>query len=392
MKKYIFGIVFFTLHLFVTTFAISQETANKFQTSEFQTPASHLIILDHHSGEILFEKNAREPMFPASMTKIMTASIVFDRIKSGALSLDDELEVSVDAWRRGGAASGSSTMYLEPNSMVKVRDLIRGVIVQSGNDACIVLAQGIAGSEEAFAELMNAKAKELGLSTAHFVNATGWPHPDHKISAYDLAKLARHSIETYPEMYKIYGEKSFKWNNINQPNRNPLFGSGIDGVDGLKTGHTEVSKYGFVGSGVQDGKRIIFVVNGLETNSARRSESRRTMRSAFSEFKVYPLLKAEQIVGTAPVFMGKKKTISLVADKDVLVGLHKPARADMKVQIYYQSPIPAPISKGDHIANMLITAPGRADEIVPLLAGEDVEQKSIFGRMMASLVQKIRGE
>ena len=391
MMKYIFGMVFIVLQFVVTPLVFGQEAANQ-TANEFQTPASHLIIMDHESGEILFEKNAREPMFPASMTKIMTASIVFDQIKSGALSLDEELKVSVDAWRRGGAASGSSTMYLDPNSNVKVRDLIRGVIVQSGNDACIVLAQGIAGSEEAFAELMNAKAKELGLSTAHFVNATGWPHPDHKISAYDLARLARHSIESYPEMYKIYGEKDFKWNNINQPNRNPLFGSGIDGVDGLKTGHTQASKYGFVGSGFQDGKRIIFVVNGLETNSIRRSESRRIMRSAFSEFKVYSILKENQNVGTVDVFMGKNKTVPLVVSEDILVGLHKPARAKMNVQIIYKNPIPAPISKGDYIANMLITAPGRADEIVPLLAGEDVARKSVFGRMTASLVRKIRGE
>jgi len=387
MIKYIFGMVVFALCLTATPLAYGQDEA-----SQFQTPASHLIIMDHASGEILFEKNAREPMFPASMTKIMTVSIVFDQIKSGALSMDDELEVSVDAWRRGGAASGSSTMYLEPNSTVKVRDLIRGVIVQSGNDACIVLAQGIAGSEQAFAELMNAKAKELGLSTAHFVNSTGWPHPDHKISAYDLAKLARHSIASYPQMYKIYAERAFKWNNINQPNRNPLFGSAIEGVDGLKTGHTEASKYGFVGSGVQGGKRIIFVVNGLETKSARRSESRRIMRSAIREFKVYPILKQNQSVGTADVFMGKSQTVSLTTSKDIMVGLHKSERPNLKLQILYQGPIPAPISKGDYIADLLITAPGRADEVVQLLAAEDVAQKSIFGRMMASLVQKIRGE
>lgn len=387
MRKYIFAIVLFAHHLIAVPFALGQETPTVFQTS-----ASHLVILDFESGEVLFEKNAREPMFPASMTKIMTASIVFDQIKSGALSMDDEFTVSVDAWRRGGAASGSSTMYLEPNSNVKIRDLIRGVIVQSGNDACIVLAQGIAGSEDAFAELMNAKAKELGLSTAHFVNATGWPNPDHKISAFDLARLARHSIETYPDMYKIYGERSFKWNNINQPNRNPLFGSAIDGVDGLKTGHTKVSKYGFVGSGVQDGKRIIFAINGLETNSERRAESRRIMRSVFREFKTYSIYGAGENAGSAPVYMGKSKAVSLVTSEEVIVGLYKPAREDMKVRILYYDPVPAPITKGDHIADLLITAPGRTDEVVALFAGENVARKSMFGRMMASLVQKIRGE
>ncbi len=387
MKKFIYSVMFIALQIIVAPSVYGQS-----ETNEFQTPASHMIIMDHASGEILYEKNARAPMFPASMTKIMTASVVFDYLKSGKFELDDEMKVSVDAWRRGGAASGSSTMYLEPNSKVKVSDLIRGVIVQSGNDACIVLAQGIAGSEEAFAELMNNKATELGLSSANFVNATGWPHPDHKISAYDLVRLARHSISSYPEMYKIYGEKTYTWNNIKQPNRNPLFGSGISGVDGLKTGHTEISKYGFVGSGVQNGKRIIFVINGLETNAARRSESRRIMRSAFNDFKVYSILKKSQSVGYANVFMGKDKTVPLVARDDVNVGVYIPSRVDMEFKIIYNGPIPSPIYKGDHVANLLVTAPGRTDEIVPLLAGKDVDRKSILGRIMVSLLDKIRGE
>lgn len=384
-KTYISALLF-SLNLLVAPTIFAQAA------SEFQTEATNLIILDHDSGEVLFEKNAREPMFPASMTKIMTATIVFDRIKSGALSLDDEFTVSEDAWRRGGTKSGSSTMFLKLGSNVSVRDLLRGVIVQSGNDACIVLAQGIAGSEAAFADLMNAKAQELGLETAHFVNSTGWPHPDHKISAYDLVRLASHSIETYPDMYKIYSERKFTWNGITQSNRNPLFGSGIDGVDGLKTGHTKISKYGFVGSGVRDGKRRVFVVNGLETNAARRSESRRIMRSAFGEFKAYTLYTSGQKADVAKVFMGKSETVSLVTSKNVVVGLHKPSRKGLKVQIKYQSPIPAPIVKGDHIADLLITAPGRANETVALLAGEDVARKSMFGRMTASLVRKIRGE
>ena len=391
MIKFCFGALLFALPLTAAPAAFAQ-TPDALSVSEFQTQATHLVILDYDSGEVLFEKNARVQMFPASMTKIMTATIVFDRIKSGALSLDDEFMVSEDAWRRGGTKSGSSTMFLKPKSMVKVRDLLRGVIVQSGNDACIVLAQGIAGSEAAFADLMNAKAKQLGLESANFVNATGWPDPNHKISAYDLARLARHSIEAYPEMYKIYGERKYTWNGITQDNRNPLFGSGIDGVDGLKTGHTKVSKYGFVGSGVRDGERRVFVINGLETNSARRSESRRIMRSSFGEFKTYRLYETDQKAGSAKVFMGKSETVTLVASEAVLVGLHKPARTKLKVQIKYQDPIPAPIVKGDHIADLLITAPGRANETVALFAGEDVARKSLFGRMAASLTRKIRGE
>jgi len=385
MMKYLFSLMAITLCLTAPS-AVAQIE------SEFQTSANNLVILDYQSGEILFEKNARAPMYPASMTKIMTALIVFDRIKSGALSLDDEFVVSTDAWRRGGAASGSSTMFLEPGSKVQIRNLLRGVIVQSGNDACIVLAQGIAGSEAAFADLMNIKAKELGLNNAHFVNATGWPDPNHKISAYELAWLARHSIAAHPEMFKIYAEPAFSWNNIKQGNRNPLYGSGIDGVDGMKTGHTKISKYGFVGTGMQNGVRRIFVINGLETSSARRSESRRVMRSAFKDFKVYDLYRAGEKAGSAPVFMGKSGTATLVASEDISVGLYIPAREGLKLQIKYSGPIPAPISRGEHIADLIITAPGLETKTIALLAGEDVKRKSIPGRIIASLAQKIRGE
>ncbi|PHS40035.1 MAG: D-alanyl-D-alanine carboxypeptidase [Robiginitomaculum sp.] len=357
--------------------------------SEFQTSASNLVILDYQSGEILFEKNARTLMYPASMTKIMTAIIVFDRLKTGELALDDEFKVSEDAWRRGGAASGSSTMFLEPNSKVKIRDLLRGVIVQSGNDACIVLAQGIAGSEAAFAELMNIKARELGLENANFVNATGWPDPNHKISAYELAWLARHSIAAHTEMFKIYAQREFTWNGITQKNRNPLYGSNIEGVDGMKTGHTKISKYGFVGTGMQNDVRRIFVINGLETNARRRSESRRVMGKAFEAFKVYDLYMAGGKVGSAPVFMGKSEAVDLVASEDVPVGLYMPARTQLKLQIKYLGPIPAPISEGEHIADLIITAPGRETEIIALLAGQDVKRKSIPARIMASLMRKI---
>jgi len=388
MMKFLYSVIIFALYLLapylLTPLAFAQTG------SSFQTPATNLVILDYQSGEILFEKNARVPMYPASMTKIMTASIVFDRLKSGALSLDDEFVVSKDAWQRGGAASGSSTMFLEPNSKVKVRDLLHGVIIQSGNDACIVLAQGIAGSEAAFVDLMNEKAQRLGLDAAHFVNATGWPDPNHKISAYNLAWLARQYIAAHPDMFKIYAKRSFTWNSITQYNRNPLFGSGIDGVDGMKTGHTEISKYGFVGTGLQNGVRRIFVINGLESKAARRSESRRVMRRAFEDFKIYELYKAGEKAGFAPVFMGKFETVDLVASENVSVGLYIPARPDLKLQIRYLGPIPAPIRSGDHVADLVIAAPGRETQTIALLAGQDIKRKSIPARIIASLVRKIR--
>ena len=222
----------------------------------FSTAAPHAAILDFETGEVLYQKDAGRPMAPASMTKIMTAEMVFNALKSGRLTPETEFTVSEEAWRRGGAKSGSSTMFLDLNSTVSVADLIRGVVIQSGNDACIVLAEGMAGSEDAFASQMTARAREMGLSSATFRNATGWPHPEHNISAIDLAKLARAQIKNHPEFYPIYNERSFKWNGISQGNRNPLLGK-FTGADGLKTGHTEISGYGLVGSAERDGVRRI---------------------------------------------------------------------------------------------------------------------------------------
>jgi D-alanyl-D-alanine carboxypeptidase (penicillin-binding protein 5/6) len=378
-----------TLILFITLSLNAVSFAQDDENSYFPTPARHIIIIDHDSGEILFEKNARVPMAPASMTKIMTASVVFDRIKSGALLLTDQLYVSEDAWRRGGAKSGSSTMFLDLNSQASVSDLLRGVIVQSGNDACIVLAEALAGSEANFAKMMNDKAKELGLTTANFKNSTGWPDEEHVISAYDLARLASHTIKEHPELYKIYAERSFTWNGITQPNRNPIFG--VDGADGLKTGHTEISKYGFVGSAVRDGKRRIFVVNGLESKAQRRSESRRTMNAAFTAFNSYSLFKTGDKVGSADVYMGNEAKVTLVAKSDIYAGLHKAQRADLKVSINYKGPVPAPITEGDEIAELVISANGMADKTVPLYAGASVARKSFFGRFIAGTLQKIRG-
>lgn len=372
-------------------FSLSAFTYAQDDEGYFPTPAKHLIIIDHDSGQILFEKNARVPMAPASMTKIMTATVIFDRLKSGALSLTDEFEVSENAWRRGGAKSGSSTMFLDLNSKASVSDLLRGVIVQSGNDACIVLAEAIAGSESNFAKMMNDKAKEIGLTTANFKNSTGWPDEGHLISAHDLAKLSSYTINAHPELYKLYAERGFKWNGISQPNRNPLFGSGSSGADGLKTGYTEVSRYGFVGSAVRDGKRRIFVVNGLESKAQRRSESIRIMNAAFNAFNSYGLFKSGDKVGSADVYMGTEASVPLIAKSDISVGLHKAQRSDLKVNVKYQGPIAAPVTEGDEIATLVISATGMEDRTVPLYAGASVERKSFFGRFIAGTLQKIRG-
>lgn len=360
--------------------------------SEFVTPAKNLIVMDFESGEILFEKDARAPMPPASMTKIMTASVVFDLINHGALTMDQKFTVSENAWRKGGVKSGSSTMFLKPKSEVSVRDLLYGVIIQSGNDACITLAEGIAGSEAGFAEMMNAKARDLGLTSAVFKNATGWPDEGHVISAYDLAKLAHHSISAYPELYKIYAEESFTWNGIKQPNRNPLIMAGMKGADGLKTGHTTISKYGFVGSSVRGDTRRLFVVNGLQSKSQRRSESIRIMKAAFDQFGVYSLYKSDDIAGQAPVYMGKSSHVKLQVKQDVNIGMAKILRPNMNAKIRYQTPLAAPIQKGDHVADLLINVSGQEKKIIPLYAEQAVERKSAVARILAAMLNKIRGQ
>ena len=348
----------------------------------FETTAPHAIIMDAATGRILFEKDAALPMAPASMTKIMTASLVFDRIRDGSITTETKFKVSEEAWRKGG-----SKMFVELGSEISVGDLLRGVIVQSGNDACIVLAEGIAGSETAFADMMTARARELGLSSATFLNATGWPAEGHEISARDLAVLARYVTQTYPEFYSLYGERSFTWNNIKQSNRNPLLGK-FTGADGMKTGHTEISKYGLVGSAKRGEDRRIVVVNGLETSADRSSESIRMMRAAFDSFKIYDLFDSGSAVTSAPVFMGKSETVSLVAGEDIDVGIYRPLRKKMTVRARFDGPIAAPITKGDQLGQLVVSVPGRADDRFPLLAGEDIGRKGAFGRAMTSLKSK----
>ena len=266
----------------------------------YETTADHALIMDNETGIVLFEKDAENPMIPASMTKIMTAYMVFERLSDGRLSEDDTFTVSERAWREGGWASGGSTMGLAIGSEVSVIDLLRGMIVQSGNDACIVLAEGISGTEEAFASEMTARAQELGLSTASFRNATGLLAEDHEISAYDLARLADLVIQQFPEYYALYNVRDFTWSGIRQPNRNPLL-SRFQGADGLKTGHLEASGYGLVGSAIVDGERRTIVINGLESESARAQEAERMMRSAFREFSVATPYAAGDALGSVPV-------------------------------------------------------------------------------------------
>ena len=359
------------------------------QNSGFKTEAPHAVIMDAATGEILFEKDAREPMAPASMTKIMTAHMIFDALKSGIVTLDTEFQVSEDAWRRGGFASGSSTMGLKVKSSVRVEDLLRGIIVQSGNDACIVIAEGLAGSETVFADHMTVKAKEMGLNSATFRNSTGWPHPEHRISAVDLAELSKQSINQYPEYYSIYGERSFTWNGITQGNRNPLLGK-FTGADGIKTGSTEDSGYGLVGSAIRGGERRIIVVNGLSSKSERSDVSLRLMGAAFDQFKVYDLYAKGDVIGEVDVFMGKAESVKVKIDEDVITGLYRGDRSKISSKMTFKA-VTAPITAGDHIADMVVSIPGRDDRVIPLHAVSDVKAKSAFSKAWTVLIRKIRG-
>lgn len=351
----------------------------------FETKAREAILIDATTGAVLLDKDSEVSMPPASMSKIMTVLLVFEALKDGRLSLDDKLVVSEKAWRMGG-----SKMFVEVGEEVPVEDLIRGVIVQSGNDACVVLAEALAGSEESFAEAMTKKAREIGMTDSHFANATGWPHPDHRMTARDLATLALYTIKNFPEFYGFYSETSFVWNKIKQGNRNPLLYRNM-GADGLKTGHTEEAGYGLTGSAVRDGRRLVVVVNGLESIKQRAEESNRLLSWGFREFENYALLTAGETVEEGDVWQGNSETVPLVLAEDLVVTLPRKSRDDMRVSVKYEGPIPAPIVQGQEVAMLVVSAPGMADFKVPLLAGETVERQGPFGRMITGVKHMILG-
>ena len=352
-----------------------------------ETKAREAILLDVETGTVLFEKDADLPMPPASMSKIMTIYMVFERLKDGRLSLDDTFRVSENAWRKGGWATGGSTMSLEPNERVRVEDLILGVIVQSGNDASIVLAEGISGSEEAFANEMNERGREMGLTGSTFRNATGWPHAEHLSTARDLATIARRTILDFPEYYPYYSIKEFTLEgkpSANRFNRNPLLRRNM-GADGLKTGHTLEAGYGLTASAKRGDRRLIVVVNGLESKKERGDEPEKLLDWGFREFNNYALFRAGETVDEAEIWLGTQATVPLVIDRDVKLTLPRKARRNMKVTVRYEGPVPAPIAKGQTVATLEITMPDVEPLTIPLLAGEDVAQLGFFGRLGAAV-------
>src|SRR5712691_2961279 len=339
------------------------------------TQATHAMILEAETGAVLLDKGADQRMPPASMSKVMTAYLVFDMLKQGRAKLEDELPVSEHAWRTQG-----SKMFVPLGARIKIDDLVRGMVVQSGNDACVVLAEGLAGSEAAFVDRMNQKAKEIGLRDSHFADVGGLPNPDHYMTARDLATLALRTITDFPEYYHYYSEKDYAFNNINQGNRNPLIYKDI-GADGLKTGHTEEAGYSLLASVHRDKRRIIVVLGGLPSMKARAQESERLIEWAFREFNDYQLFGAGEKIDDAEVWLGASAKVPLTVARDLVVTIPRKSRKDMKVTLVYDKPVPAPIKQGDKIGTLVVTAPETTTVEVPLLAAAGVDRMGPLGRM-----------
>ncbi len=348
------------------------------------TAARYAFIVDFNTGASLLDKDADIQQPPSSMTKLMTAYIVYSMLKLGRLKLDQELPVSDKAWRMQG-----SKMFVPQGGSVKVEDLIRGMIIQSGNDACIVLAEGIAGSEDQFVEQMNAKAHDLGLTNTNYANCTGWPDATQHMSCRDIATLASHIIRDFPEYYHYDKETSFKYNGISQENRNSLVQKGL--ADGLKTGHTDAGGYGLVGSADRGGRRVILVVNGLTSMHARAEESERLLEWSFREFENVTLFNAGDTVETVKVWLGTEPTVPLVGGRDLVITMPRQWRNTAKIEVQYAAPVPAPIGRGDTLGKLVVGGKGVPDMQVPLLAGADVPRQGLPGRAVSVLSHYVLG-
>lgn len=349
------------------------------------TGAPQAILVDYETGNVLYSKAADEVMYPASMTKMMTIYMLFERLKNGSLSLEDTFSVSEYAWRKGG-----SKMFVMVNARVKVEELIRGIVVQSGNDATIVVAEGLAGSEEAFAEQMTSKARELGMSNTNFRNASGWPDPEQVTTAADLATLAIATIRNFPDYYHYYAEVSYTYNEIKQSNRNPLLYKDL-GADGLKTGHTEASGYGLTASALRSGRRLVVVVNGYDSERARSAGSERLLDWGFREFENYALFKEGEKIIDAQVWLGEARTVPAIVGKSLVMTIPRKSRPEMKATVRYDEPIPAPIAAGAQIGTVEVSAPGIEPVTLPLLAAAEVRQLGPVGRLGEALQHLVWG-
>ena len=356
-----------------------------------ETKARTAVLRDYDTGEILFAKDHKKMVAPASMSKLMTIYMVFEKLKDGTLSLDDMFTVSENAWRKGGAATGGSTMFLKIGQKVRVEDLIKGILIQSGNDACIVAAENIAGSEEEFAQQMNIKAKRIGLMNSSFANSTGLPDPNQKMSMEDLALLSKAIISEFPEFFHIFSEKEFTFNGIKQGNRNPLLYT-MRNADGMKTGHTEEAGFSLTATVKRGDRRLIEAMGGMKSNKERSEEAEKLINWGFREFDNYKILEQGQMVAEVPVWMGKEDNVGLIVNEDVVKTIARGKVIDTKMTVVFDKPVRAPIKKGDQLGIVKVEIPDREKFDVPLYADKDVDEVGVFGRIKRNLKYLIWGE
>jgi serine-type D-Ala-D-Ala carboxypeptidase (penicillin-binding protein 5/6) len=356
-------------------------------TIGIDTEAKHAFIIDVETNTVLLDKGADDRIPPASMSKMMTAYVAFQMLKGGRTQLTNELPVSEEAWRLGG-----SKMFVPLGGEVSVDDLLHGMIIDSGNDACLVLAQGLAGSEAAFVDLMNKEAKKMGLKDSHFGNVTGLPDPEHWTTARDLATIAVRTIDDFPQYYKLYSEEEFTYNNIKQGNRNTLLYNTSIGADGLKTGHTQESGYSLTASVARGDRRIVMVLSDLPTMRARTEEAERLVDWAFRDFANYRLFSAGETVEDAPVWLGAQPRVPLTVARDLVLTLPRGADKDMKVTAEYDAPIPAPIRKGEVLGKLVVTAPKMPPIERPLVAATDVGRMGPLAKVAALAGYLVWGE
>ena len=377
---------FYLLFFFLLSFNFIWMKKSISQLLDIKSPAKQVIIYDHEADEVLFEKNADQIMKPASMAKVMTAYIIFDKLKDQSLQMSDTFLVSNRAWRMGGSRS-----FLELNTNVSIKDLLLGLIVQSGNDAAVVLAEGVSGEEEAFAREMNRYAKILGMNNTYFTNATGWPHPDLKTTSRDLIILTRNIINNFPKLYELFNEKIFTYNNIKQSNRNPLLYS-MNGADGLKTGHTNESGYGLIGSVKKNNRRVSIVINGLNSKKKRTFESKRLFNIVFRETALLSLFNDKKSLAKANVWLGKQPQVNLVAEK-VFKKIISPLELNKtKIKVQWQDPISAPIAKGDKVGNIFIDIPGKELIKQNIVSSQSIDTMSTFMKAKSILMYLLYGE
>lgn len=376
-RKIWFGIVLLALFSLIVPIG--------YVNADFVTKAEYAILIDVESNSVLLEKKADDLMAPASMSKLVTLGVIFKALRDGRVTLDDEFFISENAWRNGGAPSRTTAMFAKINSNVKVRDLIRGLIIQSGNDAAIATAEGLSGSEAAFVAEMQSYARRIGLKRSTFANPTGLPNPGQLMTARELAALANHIIVEYPEYYPIFSEKFFQFRRFKFYNRNPLLSLDI-GVDGLKTGFTKKSGYGLVVSAVREGRRYILVINGLRTKRERKSEAQRLLNWGIRNFKPYKLFGSEETVGLARVWGGSQNSVKLGGNgRDIDILLPRSGKSKLKAAIEYMGPLKPPIKKGDQIAFLKITVENSGVSRIPLYAQENIEPGSLYSKGMGSL-------